>query len=260
MRTILIVLVLVLFFIVTLPFYLLLLLLKRFCPLCAARIAQGFIRFGFGLVLLCTGAKKTVLGRENVPAGQPVLYVANHRSLMDTPLAYTTVPTVTSFVSKIEMKRVPFLSWWMRLMNCLFLDREDLRAGLKMVLDGIELIKSGYSIYISPEGTRTHEEEPLPFKEGSVKMAQKTGCPIIPVAISGTDDVLENTWPWVHKASIVIEYGKPIDPNALEGDDKKFMAAYCRNVIIEMRKGHKVYVQGNPSERKKRTESSSTNA
>lgn len=252
MRTILVVLAFIIFFLVTLPVYLILLLIKQFNRHLCAEIAQKFVIVGFKFILFFTGTKPVVLGRENVPKDQAVLYVANHRSLIDTPLAYSTVPTLTGFVSKIEMKKVPVLSWWMNLVNCIFLDRSDMRAGLKMILTGIENIKAGYSMYIAPEGTRSQKDELLPFKEGSLKMAEKTGCLIIPVAISGTDDVLENTWPWIHKAATVIEYGTPIDPKTLEGDDRKFMGAYCRNIIIEMLKGHEDYIKNNPSRTKER--------
>ena len=77
-------------------------------------------------------------------------------------------------------------------------------------------------------------------------MAEKTGCLIIPIAISGTDDLFENSFPWVRKAATVIEYGAPIDPNSLSKEERKFLGAYCRDVIIEMLKGHEPYVKENP--------------
>ena len=76
------------------------------------------------------------------------------------------------------MEKIPFLSTWMKLVNCLFLDRDDMKQGLKMVLDGINKLKSGISICIFPEGTRNKgedETELMPFKEGSLKMAEKSG-------------------------------------------------------------------------------------
>ena len=100
---------------------------------------------------------------------------------------------------------------------------------------------------IFPEGTRNKTDgEMLPFKEGSMKMAEKTGCLIIPVAISGTDDLLENSFPWIRKAATVIEYGKPIDPKTLSPEDRKFMGNYCRSVIIEMLAANEHYVKENP--------------
>lgn len=251
MRTILLFLFLAIFFIVSLPVYLILLLLRKKNRRLSSVISQKIVQAAFRFVTLPTGMKRVVLGRENVPKDTAVLYVSNHRSLADIPMAYITVPNLMGFVAKVETKKVPFLSWWMVLVNCLFLDRNDMRAGMKMVLDAIDSIKQGYSIFIAPEGTRNHGEELLPFKEGSLKMAEKTGCPIIPVAISGTDDVFENSFPWIKKATCVIEYGKPVYPEQLSKEERKAMGAYCRDIITEMLKGHEKYLVNNPSKKKK---------
>ena len=234
MRTILVFLALIIFFIVTFPVYLILLLLRRFNKRLSVKISQVIVAYGFRFVLFFAGTKRTVIGVENVPKDQAVLYVSNHRSFADIPLAYITLPTLTGFVAKKEIAKVPFFSWWMRNLNCLFLDREDLKAGLKTILEGIEYIKDGYSIFIAPEGTRNQGAEMLPFKEGSMKMAQKTGCLIIPVAISGSDDVFENHAPWVRRAQTVIEYGTPINIKVLPPENQKFLGAYVRDVIAEM--------------------------
>lgn len=246
MRSFLVILALVLFFLLTLPVYLILLCFRKKHRRVTSAIAQKFVRYGFAFVVFFTGTKPIVKGLENIPKDQPVLYVSNHKSFFDIPLAYMTLPNLTGFVSKKEVKKVPFLSWWMELVNCLFLDREDKRASLKTILAGIENIKQGYSMFIAPEGTRTHEREPLAFKEGSLKMAEKTGCPIVPVAILGTDDILENSFPRIRKVKTVIAYGKPIDPKTLSADDKKFMGAYCRSVIVEMLHENEHLVKENP--------------
>lgn len=239
MRTILLFLALVTFFIVTLPAYLILLLLRKYNKRLSVKISQVFVNYGFRFVLFFAGTKRKVIGVENVPKDQAVLYVANHRSYADIPLAYITLPTLTGFIAKKEIEKVPFLSWWMKNLNCLFLDRDDLKAGLKTILQGIDYIKDGYSMFIAPEGTRNHGDELLPFKEGSLKMAQKTGCLIIPVAITGSDDVFEKHVPWVRRANTIIEYGKPINIKELPPENQKFLGAYMREVITEMLANHK---------------------
>lgn len=250
MRTILLFLFLAIFFIVSFPVYLILLLLRKKNRLLSSKIAQKVVQWAFRFVTFPTGMKRIVLGLENIPKDTAVLYASNHRSLADIPMAYITVPNLMGFVAKIETKKAPFLSWWMVLVNCLFLDRSDMRAGMKMILDAIDSIKQGYSIFIAPEGTRNQEAELLPFKEGSFKIADKSGCPVIPVAISGTDDVFENSFPWIKKATCVIEYGKPIYPEQLSKEERKAMGAYCRDIITEMLKGHEQYLVNNPSKKK----------
>lgn len=246
MRSFLVLLALILFFLITFPVYLVLRLLRKNHRHATSKVAQTIVKYGFKFVFFFSGIRVVTKGLENIPKDEAVLYVSNHRSIVDIPVAYMTLPNLAGFISKIEVKKVPFLSWWMTLVNCLFLDRDDLRAGMKTILAGIENIKEGYSVFIAPEGTRNHGEELLPFKEGSLKMADKTGCAIIPVSISGTDDVFENHFPWIKPATTVIEYGKPIYPDSLSKEERKAMGALCRGIIAETIKGHAEYTANNP--------------
>ena len=135
------------------------------------------------------------------------------------------------------MEKVPLLSTWMKRLHCLFLNRNDLKQGLKTILTAIEKVKSGISICIFPEGTRNKNEDELdmlPFHEGSFKIAAKTNCPIIPMAISGSADIWENHFPRVKKTHVILEYGKPIYIDQLEKEDKKHLGAYTQNIIHEM--------------------------
>ena len=233
MRVIFVALYLLVYFILSMPLYLIMLLLRKWNKRLSVKTSQGWVSFHFKIILFICGTKKTVLGLENVPKDQAVLYVSNHRSLSDIPVAYTTVPTLTGFIAKKEMKKVPFLSWWMTLINCQFLDRQNIKEGLKTILTGIDLIKDGYSIFIAPEGTRNQMDEMLPFKEGSLKMAEKTGCPIIPVTFNNTDAVFEKQAPWVKKAHVIVEYGTPIYIDQLTKEDKRRLGSYVQNIIRE---------------------------
>lgn len=188
----------------------------------------------FKLIFWETGSHLTIIGEENIPKGETVLYVGNHRSYFDVVTAYSRCPDLTGFVSKDNLEKIPLLSAWMRRLYCLFLNRSDIRQGLKTILTGVEQMKSGISMCIYPEGTRNHGEELLPFKEGSLKMAEKTGCAIIPMAICHSDDIFENHMPWIRPANVILEYGKPIYPKELSKEDRKFLGAYTRDVITEM--------------------------
>jgi 1-acyl-sn-glycerol-3-phosphate acyltransferase len=102
-------------------------------------------------------------------------------------------------------------------------------------------MKNGISIFIFPEGTRNKHEEPLllPFKEGSFKMAEKSGCPIVPVALTNTREIFENHLPFVHPCKVIIEYGTPIHPNELSKEEKKHLGGYTQKMIEEMLLSHK---------------------
>lgn len=198
-------------------------------------IALRIVQWAFKVMLFVAGTKITVIGEENVPKDQPVLYIPNHRSYFDILLLYSRVPGLTGFVSKDSMRKFYLLCDWMKKLHCLFLNRENPREGLKTILQGIENINNGISMCIFPEGTRNkNAEEMLPFKEGSMKMAEKTGCLVIPVALSNTAEIFENHAPWIRSCKVVIEYGTPIDPKTLSRQEIKRLGAACRDRIQEM--------------------------
>ncbi|MFT4144940.1 MAG: lysophospholipid acyltransferase family protein [Mobilitalea sp.] len=233
MRLILILLFLFLFFIVSIPLFLIEFIIGRFNKRAMVANSQAIVVFAFRVILFIAGVKSTVKGRSNIPKNEAVLYVANHRSYFDVLVAYASLPTLTGFMAKKEIAKIPILRTWMRLLQCLFLDRSDIKQGLKTILQGIEQIKAGYSIFISPEGTRSQGPEMLPFKEGSFKMAEKTGCAIIPVSISNTDEVFENHMPWIRSAHVIIEYGTPIYPKDLSKEQQKFLGSHVQEIIRE---------------------------
>lgn len=199
------------------------------------RIVQG----AFRLILWTTGVQVTMIGHENVPEDQPVLYIGNHRSFFDILLTYVQCKNLTGYIAKKEMEKIPLLSNWMRNLHCLFLDRRNVKEGMKTILTGIEKIKQGISICIFPEGTRSKGEsdlQMLDFHEGSFKLATKTDCPIIPIALNNTSAIFEKQFPRIKKAKVVVEYGKPIIPSELSKEEKKFIGAYTQKIILEMLK------------------------
>lgn len=234
MRLFIALLFLLVFFIISIPLFLIEYIIGRFQYRAMVASSQWIVVKAFHVILFISGVKRTVFGLENIPKNEPVLYIANHRSYFDVPVAYVSLPTLTGFMAKKEIAKIPFLKTWMQLIQCLFLDREDIKQGLKTVLKGIEQIKSGYSVFISPEGTRNHGKEMLPFKEGSFKIAEKTGCAIIPVALSNTDDIFENHFPKIKPTHVVMEFGKPIYPDSLDKEQRKFLGTYVQEIIRDM--------------------------
>ena len=195
------------------------------------------VQWAFRVIYRICGVKLTIIGQENVPKDTPVLYIGNHRSYFDIVLSYSRCPLRTGYIAKKEMARYPLLSNWMRYLHCLFLDRKDIKQGLKTILTAIEKVKSGISICIFPEGTRNanaDELELLPFHEGSFKIASKSGCAIIPMAMNNTAEIFEAHMPKIKSTHVVLEYGKPIYVKELSREDQKHLGVYTQNVIHEM--------------------------
>ena len=204
-------------------------------PVAVEEESTQMVRNIFEKLLKMAGVTVEVRGYENIPQDRPVLYVGNHRSYFDILVGYTTVPGLMGFVAKKEMEKIPLLSTWMRFVYCLFLDRENPKEGLKTILQAIDYVKHGISICIFPEGTRNKGEELslLPFHNGSFKIAEKTGCPIIPMSLNNTCDIFEGHFPFIKKTHVILEYGKPIYPKELDKDEKKRIGEYCSNIISE---------------------------
>ena len=239
MRSIIVALTMFLWLVLTFPVYLIVALVGVFNKRACASFSQKFVNAAFRFLMWEAGAKTTVIGRELVPKDRPVLYVSNHRSYADTPLGYINVVGTTGFIAKKEIKKFPILSLWMKNMTCLFLDRDDMRQGLKTILTAIDNVKDGYSVFIMPEGTRNHNEEMLPFKDGSFKVAEKSGCPIVPIAFSNTDALYELHKPWIKKAKVVVHFGEPVYLDNISREEKKALAGKIQGIIADMLKEDK---------------------
>ncbi|WP_283684824.1 lysophospholipid acyltransferase family protein [Parablautia sp. Marseille-Q6255] len=235
-RFILIVIFLIIYLVLSIPVFFAEWIIGKFNPHARDISSLRIVQAGFKLVILISGVKLTVIGEENIPDDTAVLYIGNHRSYFDIVLTYARCKGLTGYVAKKEMLRIPLLSTWMKFLHCQFLDRSDIREGLKTILAAIEKIREGVSIMIFPEGTRSKnasELELLPFHEGSFKIATKSGCPIIPVCINHSSALFEDHFPRIRPAHVIIEYGKPIYPKELPREEQKFIGKYVQNVIAE---------------------------
>ena len=195
-------------------------------------LSLRIVQWGFRTILNIAGTEITVIGKENMPK-EAALYVGNHRSFFDILIAYVQCENLTGFVSKDSMNKVPSFRIWMRYLYCLFLDRKDIKQGMKTILQAIDYVKQGVSIFIFPEGTRNKGEDlsMLPFKEGSFKIALKTGCPIVPVSINNTAEIFENHLPRIKKTHVILEYGTPIYPKEFDREEQKHIGAPCQQII-----------------------------
>ncbi|WP_022767809.1 lysophospholipid acyltransferase family protein [Butyrivibrio sp. NC2007] len=231
-RTIIIFIFLFFFLIVSLPMQLVLFIMHKFNDDKARKASLAIVSWAFNVILFLGGIKRIVIGEDNVPKDEAVLYVSNHRSIFDIVVTYPRVPRRTGYIAKQESMKLPVISFWMVYLDCLFLDRSDIRKGLEMVLTAIDKVKNGISIFIYPEGTRNKTDKPLgEFHKGSFKIAQKSGCPIVPVVVNHTRDCFENHMPWIKKTTVVIEYCEPIRIKELEKEDQKNIDQYVKNII-----------------------------
>ncbi len=183
-----------------------------------------------GIVRL-SGSKVEVIGAENIPNDEAVVFVSNHQSNFDIPILMSCIEKPKAFIAKVEMENMPILSKWMNKMGCIFMDRSDVRQSLKSIAKGADNVKSGYSMVIFPEGTRSSDGQLGDFKQGSLKLATKAKAKIIPVTIKGSKDIMPKGKKFIRAASVELVVSEPIDTNGISKEEEKMLAEKVRNII-----------------------------
>ena len=187
----------------------------------ADRLAGHHVPEWANALLRLAGVSITVEGRENIPEGRACVFVGNHRSYYDIPLALTQLGGAYGLVAKKEVDKIPLVRGWMRLLHCVFLDRDDARKAMATLNEAIEIVKKGYSITIFPEGTRNKGKEGtlLEFKSGAFRIATKSGAPLVPIAITGSRNIMENNGGWMRPAHVTIRILPPIETQGLSKEE-----------------------------------------
>lgn len=232
LRFIIIVIYLVLYLILSIPVLLVEWIIGKVNPGLKDRSSKAIVGWGFRCIVRLAGTELIVRGRDNIPTDTAVLYVGNHRSYFDIVLTLSLFPRVTGYVAKAEMRKWPLLNLWMKNIHCLFLDRDNIKEGLKTILKGAEEVKNGISLCIFPEGTRNKVNDTfLPFHDGSFKIAERGGVPVVPMIIVNSAGAFEDHLPKVKKARVVIEFQPPVYIDKLDKDVRKNLGSYVSGMI-----------------------------
>ena len=157
--------------------------------------------------------KINVVGKERVPK-EEVLFVLNHSSMLDSYILISSiVKPVGVIIADVPVWRnIPIVSGWLNLMKCVYINRENNREGMKSIIKASENIKMGQSMAVFPEGDLTWVKDPdaliSDFKPGSLKIAYKAKCPIVPMVIKNSKSTYEGYEPVgkIHSGQVEVEY------------------------------------------------------
>lgn len=140
------------------------------------------------VALLMAAVRVTVHGKEYLPDG-PVIFMSNHQSSFDILALLAAMPCRFYWIAKKELFEIPIFGTSMRRGGYIPLDRGDGRKALRSMDNAAVIIKSGKSVVMFPEGTRSKVTEMLPFKRGGFILARKASVPVIPITINGSGKV-----------------------------------------------------------------------
>ena len=170
-------------------------------------------------------------GEENIPTKGPVVYVSNHQSYADIPLCCMVLSKIQlGFVAKEGLEKLFLYGEWVRNIRSVLIRREDSRASLRAIEEAIDLINQGFSMLIFPEGTRSKGHEMGEFKKGSLRLATKSGIPVIPITIDGTWHIFEEKG-YPQKATIDITIHKPIETKNISKMEASALAEKVEDII-----------------------------
>ena len=164
------------------------------------------------MILAISMVRVKAKGLDNV-LNEPAIYAANHASQLDIPIICTRVNRPMFFIGKIELKKIPILSQYMKIVGMIFVDRKNRERAMASMRTAIQDIQGGKSIAAFPEGTRTKTGELLPFKKGVFTIAKEGRIPIVPIAVIGSAKALASGSFFLRPATVEIR----ILP-ALKGD------------------------------------------
>ena len=173
------------------------------------------------------------VGAENIPAKGGILLATNHMSRMDTPLLFLnpTRPDITALVTD-KYKEYPFFRWFTNTSGGIWIDRT--RADFTAFRQATEVLKAGTALGIAPEGTRSEAGALLEAKAGTALLAVRTGTPVVPVAIEGSEVAIAR-WKHLRRPRLIVHFGRPIPPPELPREDREaVLLRYMDEIMCQM--------------------------
>lgn len=176
-------------------------------------VARTWSRF----ILCIFGIKVKVRGLEHLEPNRHYVYVSNHASMFDIPALITGIPDNVRLVLKKELTKVPLWGWALRYGHYIVIDRGKARDAMRSLERAAERMRTGASVILFAEGTRTRTGKLQAFKRGAFSLAVRSGVPIVPVTINNTFGILPKGSIDVRPADIEMVLEKPVPTATVEG-------------------------------------------
>lgn len=207
-------------------------IIMRLCGFTPSIIILFLSRIMWGpLVCAVSMVSVKLEGKEKIPTGRPAIFIANHTSLYDIVVLARVFPVALFFVAKKELKKVPFLGWYMSMVGHIFVDRGNPERARKSMASAALKIREGKNIISFPEGTRSKTGELLLFRKGTFAMAKEAGVDIVPVAIIGTRQILPSGKWSLRPGRVVVRIGDALKSSDLQSLSPEQMATTARNSV-----------------------------
>jgi 1-acyl-sn-glycerol-3-phosphate acyltransferase len=178
----------------------------------------GVAMKALGIANWLGGIRVTVEGAENLPEGAAI-FVANHASNVDPPVLAWTIPRRIAILVKKELFKLPIFATSMRVASFIPVDRGSKEA-VNSIDAAVKVVQSGVSLLIFPEGTRSPNGRLRRFRKGAFTIAVRSGAPIVPTSIAGTQKIMMKGDSFLHPGAVTVRFGPPIDPSRYEMNER----------------------------------------
>ncbi len=187
-------------------------------------------------ILWAANLRYSLKGLDNLETGQQYVFACNHESIIDIPLTLAGIPRPVVPIAKIEIKKIPLLSWAMLAAGHIFVDRSDHKKALESMEKARKsLVRKPRSILIFPEGTRSLDGNIQPFKKGGIIFAINSGLPIVPMACCGTFDVLVNGSKNFNPKPLELRFAQPIKTKQDDMDQRNRITEQVQNEVERLK-------------------------
>ena len=157
------------------------------------------------------GITVKITGREHYNPEDNYLIISNHAGMADIPFILGSIHLNMRFVAKEELGEIPVFGWALKQAGYVMIKRGQSKEALKSLLTAAEVLQSGRSVHIFPEGTRSETGTIQPFKRGAFLIAQKAGVPILPVTIIGSNRIAPKKSLKIRKTTVKLIIDQPIE-------------------------------------------------
>jgi 1-acyl-sn-glycerol-3-phosphate acyltransferase len=186
------------------------------------------------VILGVPGVKLEVKVHTPLEPGRPYVFMPNHASMVDIWAVFVAIPASFRFIAKKQLARIPLFGWAMAAGRFIFIDRQNAASARRTMGEAARRIRSGQSVVIFPEGTRTRDGRLGPFKKGGFHLAMDSGAEIVPVAIKGSREVMPRGAALIRAGTVTLEVGAPIPTTGLTSSDREALIQKVRSRVAEM--------------------------
>jgi 1-acyl-sn-glycerol-3-phosphate acyltransferase len=180
------------------------------------------------------GVKVEVVQHAPLDPKRPYVVMANHASMIDIWAVFVGVPVPLRFIAKKQLGAIPLFGWAMRAGRFIFIDRQNAASARRSIEEAARRIKSGQSVVIFPEGTRTRDGSLGAFKKGGFHLAIDSSADIVPVAIRGSRELMPRGSALIRAGHVRLELGEPISTAGLGPADRDALVVRVRDKVAEM--------------------------